>query len=52
MKVNVIKHKDVTGKEQLYLKIENENGQVLINIGQKTYDKVNELITEPKKEKK
>lgn len=44
--ITSIKHKDVTGKELLYLKIEVANKpDVLINVGQKTFDKVNNLFT-------
>lgn len=44
--VTSIKHKDVNGKELLYLKIEAPGKpDVLINVGQKTYDKVQNLFT-------
>lgn len=48
MKVEAIKHKDVRGKEMLYLKLTNEATQkeVVINIGQKTFDAVSNM-TEP-----
>ena len=48
--VTPIRHKDVYGKELLYIKIETENGTTVINVGEKTLIKVEELITE-KKEK-
>lgn len=41
--VQAIKHKDVRGKEQLYLKIGNDENNVVINIGEKTYEAVNNL---------
>lgn len=47
MKVTTIKLKNVYDKEQLYLKIENENGAVIINVGQKTWDAVNKLSEKP-----
>lgn len=47
MKVTTIKLKNVYDKEQLYLKIENENGTVIINVGQKTWDAVNKLSEKP-----
>lgn len=53
MKAEVIKHKDVRGNELMYLKLTDEktNNEVLINIGQKTFDAVTN-ITKPKKEDK
>lgn len=43
--VTSIKHNDVYGKEQLYLKIEvTGKPDVLINIGEKTFNKVNNLF--------
>ena len=55
MKVTVIKHKDVRGTELLYLKLENENGEYLMNIGKKSFETIEELLkhkevkNEPKK---
>ena len=52
MQVEVIKHKDVRGKELLYLKISNSRGEALLNIGQKTYDAIKYLQDgEPDKDK-
>lgn len=47
MKVEAIKHKDVRGKEMLYLKLTHEVTQkeVVINIGQKTFDAVSNMDT-------
>lgn len=44
MEILTIKHKDVKGKELLYLKIKNEYGEVLLNIGQKSFDNISELL--------
>lgn len=58
LKVNVIKHADVRGRELMYLAIED----LLINVGTKTYESVKTLlekqddqeqkVKEPTKEKK
>lgn len=44
MKTEAIKHTDVRGKEQLYIKISEGDKQVIINVGQKTYEAVHNLI--------
>ena len=44
MEILTIKHKDVKGKDLLYLKIKNEYGEVLLNIGQKSFDNISELL--------
>lgn len=41
--VTAITHKDVKGKELLYLKIQNGEHNVLVNVGKKTYDSVKAL---------
>lgn len=43
MKFTVLKHTDVRGKELMYLKLENEGKEVLINIGVKSYEAILEL---------
>lgn len=43
--VRAIAHKDVRGNELLYLVIGEEGNQVIINIGKKTYDAINNLTT-------
>lgn len=42
--VQAIKHKDVRGNELLYLKITVGENEILINIGKKTHDGINELL--------
>lgn len=45
--VTAVKHKDIREKEQLYIIMSNTEGKkVVINVGQKTYDSVNELTGE------
>lgn len=47
MKIEAIKHKDVYGKEQTYIKITNNMGKEhVITVGTKTYDKVKALNDE------
>lgn len=42
--VTAVRHKDIRDKEQLYVIMTNENGdKAIINVGQKTFDSVNEL---------
>jgi hypothetical protein len=50
MNVEVLTYKDVRGKELLYLRIKDGENEVLINVGDKTYKAVKELIEPPKKE--
>lgn len=48
-----IEHQDVRGNKLKYLKVSNEKGQVLIHVGQKTFDEVNKLTSdEPNTNKK
>lgn len=42
--VQPIVHEDVRGNKLLYLKIQAASGEVLVNIGQKTYDAVTKAI--------
>lgn len=48
--IETIEHKDVRGNKLLYLKISNGNTDILINVGQKTFDSV-KAITSEKEEK-
>lgn len=44
MKIEAKKHADIRGKEQLYLVISEGEKKVIVNIGEKTFNAVNELI--------
>ena len=47
MQLQVLEHRDVRGKILQYLKISNNRGNdLLINVGEKTYKSVRELIAE------
>lgn len=51
-KITAIKHADVYGKILMYLKIETEKGTQMVNIGEKTFERVEELTTiQPEKAK-
>lgn len=43
-KVKCIKHKDVRGRELLYLEISKGENKFLINVGEKTFAGVSELL--------
>lgn len=45
--VQAIEHSDVRGKKLWYLHIYNTNGEILINIGQKSYNTITNLLKEP-----
>lgn len=55
MEVQAIKWQDVNGKELLYIKISNGKNYEMINVGVKTYEKINKLVNnehvQPKPEK-
>lgn len=42
--ITPIQHKDVRGNDQWYLKMATEKGEFLLNIGQKTFETVSQLI--------
>ena len=41
--VTAVKHADIRGKEQLYLKIDDGEDIHIMNIGQATFDKITEM---------
>lgn len=43
MKVQALEHTDVRGKKLWYISIENGGEPLLINVGQKNYNRVKEL---------
>lgn len=43
--IQAIKHTDVRGKELLYLKLTANGNDVLVNIGKKTFDAVEDMQT-------
>lgn len=44
IETSVIKHKDVRGNELNYIKMKNGEKEVLINVGEKTYQNVSNLL--------
>lgn len=46
--VEAIRHKDVKGKETLYVKITGISGEHYINVGQKTFDAVESIMKDQK----
>lgn len=46
--LKTVKHKDVRGNELLYIIASNGSTDVIINVGQKTFDAISALTQEPK----
>lgn len=46
LEVKAVKHLDINSKEQLYLVIGEAENKVIINIGEKTYEKVKKITNE------
>lgn len=45
--VTAVRHKDIRDKEQLYIIMTNDEGEkAVINVGQKTFDTINEITKE------
>lgn len=51
MKIETVKHADVRGKELLYLKLtgRGNNEPYLINVGEKTFKQVSDMLNEEHK---
>lgn len=45
-KIQAIEHSDIRGKKLKYLKISKGEQEVIINIGDKTYESVSKLLDE------
>lgn len=46
--VKAVRHKDIRGKELLYVVITTDKGEAIISVGQKTFDRVEEITTTEK----
>lgn len=46
MNIEAIRHKDVKGKEMLYVLLTNKEQEVFINVGKKTFEAVEKLMSE------
>lgn len=44
MTIEVLKHKDVRGKELYYMNIKSGSKEYFMNVGKQTYDTVREMI--------